>query len=47
MKTPSELAAEMEHMAKLHSNFLWAVVMAEAAHMIRTLDQQNKRDEPH
>jgi hypothetical protein len=43
MKTPSELAAEMEHMVKLHPDFLWAVVMAEGAQMIRSLDQQNAK----
>lgn len=37
MKTPEELATEMEQMAQLHQNTIWAEVMLEGAAMIREL----------
>jgi len=42
MKTPTELAAEMQRMADLHANTMWAIVMREGAEMIRRLSEQAK-----
>lgn len=33
-KSPADLAAEMQHMADLHPNAIWAQAMAEGAAMI-------------
>ena len=37
-KSPRELAAEMQRMAELHPDFMWAQVMQDGAAMILHLD---------
>lgn len=37
VKEPLDLADEMENMAKMHENNIWALAMLEGAKMIREL----------
>ena len=37
-KSPTDLAAEMQRMADLHPNFMWAQVMKDGAAMILHLE---------
>jgi len=41
-KSPQDLAAEMQRMAELHANSMWAMVMLEGAKMILAQAEQLK-----